>query len=181
MDRPVSVLELATAAASAAGIAGSLGTALRRRIDRLPADLDALAARLDAELPQTQCGRCTFAGCRPYADAMARGEAGPNQCPPGGDDTAHVLAQLLGREALPVDRAYGEVRAPYVALIDEARCIGCARCLPACPVDAIVGAKKRMHTVMAALCTGCELCLPPCPVDCIEMLPSVAVQPPADD
>ena len=111
---------------------------------------------------------------------MARGEAGPNQCPPGGDDTARALARMLGREALPVDRAYGEVRAPYVAVIDETRCIGCARCLPACPVDAIVGAKKRMHTVIAALCTGCELCLPPCPVDCIAMLPSVAIPPLAD-
>ncbi|MFO1408531.1 MAG: RnfABCDGE type electron transport complex subunit B [Steroidobacteraceae bacterium] len=176
----MSVIEFAAVASVAGGLAGALGTALLRRIDRLPGDIDSLAARLDAVLPQTQCGRCTYPGCRPYAEAMARGEAGPDQCPPGGDDTARALAGLLGREAGPVDRAYGEVRAPYVAVIDEERCIGCARCLPACPVDAIVGAKKRMHTVIAALCTGCELCLPPCPVDCIAMVPARADLPPAD-
>jgi electron transport complex protein RnfB len=168
----VSVLEFAGIAVVAGGLAGTLGVALRQRLNRLPADDAALAGRLDALLPQTQCGRCTFPGCRPYAGAMARGEAGPDQCPPGGDATAHALAKLLGVAPRPVDRVYGEVRAPRVAVIDEARCIGCARCLPACPVDAIVGAKKRMHTVIAALCTGCDLCLPPCPVDCISLVPA---------
>lgn len=165
----MSVLEFAGVAVVAGGLAGTLGVALRQRLDRLPADDAGLAGRLDALLPQTQCGRCTYPGCRPYADAMARGEAGPDQCPPGGDATSHALANLLGVAPRPVDGAYGEVRAPRVAVIDEARCIGCARCLPACPVDAIVGAKKRMHTVIAALCTGCDLCLPPCPVDCISL------------
>ena len=164
----VALLGLATAA---------LGALLSRSVARLPVDEQALADRLDALLPQTQCGRCTYTGCRPYALAMARGEAGTDRCPPGGDDTARALAALLGRAPLPVDPAYGEVAAPKVALIDEARCIGCARCLPACPVDAILGAQKRMHTVIADLCTGCELCLPPCPVDCITMVPAATSRP----
>lgn len=157
--------------------AGLLGALLHRRVSRLPIDEQALAERLDALLPQTQCGRCAYTGCRPYALAMARGEAGTDRCPPGGDDTARALAALLGRTPIPVDRSYGEVAAPKVALIDEARCIGCARCLPACPVDAILGAHKRMHTVIADLCTGCELCLPPCPVDCITMVPAAPSRP----
>ena len=165
-------LDTAIAVALLALAASMLGALALRRVARLPVDTDALADRLDALLPQTQCGRCTYAGCRPYALAMARGEAGTDRCPPGGDDTARALATLLGRTPRPVDPAYGEVQAPTVALIDEARCIGCARCLPACPVDAIVGAQKRMHTVIADLCTGCELCLPPCPVDCITMVPA---------
>lgn len=166
----MTVLEFAGAAALAGGLAGTLGAVLRRRLDRLPSAPDAFADRLDALLPQTQCGRCTYAGCRPYADAMVRGEAGPDQCPPGGDATARALALMLGREPKPVDPAYGALGPARVAVIDEARCIGCTRCLPACPVDAIVGAKKRMHTVITALCTGCDLCLPPCPVDCIAMV-----------
>ena len=157
--------------------AGLLGALLHRRVSRLPIDEETLAERLDALLPQTQCGRCTYTGCRPYALAMARGEAGTDRCPPGGDDTARALAALLGRTPIPVDRSYGEVAASKVALIDEARCIGCARCLPACPVDAILGAQKRMHTVIADLCTGCELCLPPCPVDCITMVPAAPSRP----
>ena len=172
----MSAADIAGAALLAGGLAVALGAALRRIVAHLPADAGALAARIDALLPQTQCGRCTYAGCRPYAEAIARGEAGTDQCPPGGDDTARALAALLGREPRPVNPAYGEIEAPLVALIDEARCIGCARCLPACPVDAIVGAKKRMHTVIADLCTGCELCLPPCPVDCIAVLPAPAVE-----
>ena len=168
----MSALELAGAAVLSAGCAVSLGHALRAWSDRLPGDADALARRLDALLPQTQCGRCTYAGCRPYAEAMARGDAGADQCPPGGDDTAAALAAVLGHEARPVNPAFGEIGAPRIAIVDEARCIGCARCLPACPVDAIVGARKHMHTVIARLCTGCELCLPPCPVDCIAMVPA---------
>ena len=163
-------LDTAIAVALLALAAALLGALALRRVARLPVDTDALADQLDALLPQTQCGRCTYAGCRPYALAMARGEAGTDRCPPGGDDTARALAALLGRRPRPVDPAYGEITEPKVALIDEARCIGCARCLPACPVDAIVGAQKRMHTVIADLCTGCELCLPPCPVDCITMV-----------
>jgi electron transport complex protein RnfB len=131
-----------------------------------------LAARIDALLPQTQCTRCGFPACRPYADAIAGGEAQINQCPPGGAATIAALADLLQRPALPLNPANG-IEAPLqVAWIDESRCIGCARCLPPCPVDAIVGAAKLMHTVLPERCTGCELCLSPCPVDCIVMRPA---------
>jgi electron transport complex protein RnfB len=137
-----------------------------------PADAR-LVDRINALLPQTQCGRCTFTGCKPYATALARGEADINQCPPGGSATAAALAALLGCEFREVDPKYGSVPSyPVVALIDEQVCIGCAKCILACPVDAIVGAPKFMHTVIAAQCTGCELCIPPCPVDCIEMRPT---------
>jgi electron transport complex protein RnfB len=133
-----------------------------------------LAARIDALLPQTQCTRCGYAGCRPYAEAIANGEAQINQCPPGGSATIAALAELLGRPAEPLNPVHGVEAPPRVAWIDESRCIGCARCRAPCPVDAIVGAAKYMHTVIAERCTGCELCLPPCPVDCIEMRPGLA-------
>ena len=129
-----------------------------------------LADRLDALLPQTQCTRCGYAGCRPYAEALAAGAAGIDQCPPGGDATAAALAAVLGVPARPVSAAFGREAPPRVAVIDEAVCIGCAKCLPACPVDAIIGARRQLHTVVAAECTGCELCLPPCPVDCITLV-----------
>ena len=134
----------------------------------------ARADDIDALLPQTQCTRCGYQGCRPYAEAIARGEADINQCPPGGAATIAALASLLHREPLPLNPANGVEGPPLVALIDEATCIGCAKCLPPCPVDAIVGARKQMHTVVAALCTGCELCIAPCPVDCISMVPRAA-------
>ncbi|GAB6048104.1 electron transport complex subunit RsxB [Methyloparacoccus murrellii] len=130
-----------------------------------------LGERINALLPQIQCGQCGYPGCRPYADAIARGEADINQCPPGGDRCVAGLAELLGREPKPLDPAFGPEQPPAVAFIDETRCIGCALCLPACPVDAIVGAPKFLHTVIAAECTGCDLCVPACPVDCIEMRP----------
>ena len=133
----------------------------------------ALVERLDRLLPQTQCGQCGFDGCRPYAEAMARGEAGIDHCPPGGDAGARALAKLLGVEAKPYDRSRGEHKMPLVAAVIEADCIGCTKCIQACPVDAIVGGAKFMHTVLADLCTGCELCIPPCPVDCIEVHPVV--------
>lgn len=137
-----------------------------------------LAERIEALLPQTQCGRCTFEGCKPYARAIVRGEAGINQCPPGGEPTVHALARLLGRRAQPVGTQFGIVRTePVVAWIDEAACIGCAKCIQACPVDAIIGAAKFMHTVISQHCTGCELCIPPCPVDCIELRPVAAGTP----
>ena len=129
-----------------------------------------LAARLDAVLPQTQCTRCGYAGCRPYAEALAAGEAELDQCPPGGAPTAAALAAILNRPLKPINPRHGREGPPQVAVIDEALCIGCARCLPACPVDAIVGAKRFLHTVIAAECSGCELCLPPCPVDCITLV-----------
>ena len=128
-----------------------------------------LIERLDRLLPQTQCGQCGFEGCHPYAQAMARGEADIDHCPPGGDAGARALAKLLGVDAKPYDRSRGEHRPGELALIIEADCIGCTKCIQACPVDAIVGGAKFMHTVLDDLCTGCALCIPACPVDCIEM------------
>jgi electron transport complex protein RnfB len=134
-----------------------------------------LVGRIDALLPQTQCTRCGYAACRPYAEAIARGAAAINRCPPGGMDGVRALAQLTGQPVVPLDPTCGEELPPRVAVIDEAVCIGCTKCIQACPVDAIVGASKLMHTVIADLCTGCELCVPPCPVDCIAMLPVPAI------
>ena len=136
----------------------------------------ALVDRLDLLLPQTQCTRCGYPGCRPYAEALADGRADIDQCPPGGAATAAALAALRGRPPKPVNPNHGAEGPPRVAVIDEAACIGCAKCLPACPVDAIVGARRQLHTVIAAECSGCELCLPPCPVDCITMV-DVAPEP----
>ena len=131
----------------------------------------ALADAIDAALPQMQCRRCGYDGCRPYAGAVAAGTA-INRCPPGGDALIATLARLTGRTAIALDVSCGEAHGLEIARIDEATCIGCTLCIDACPVDAIVGAAKRMHTVLPALCTGCELCVPPCPVDCIAMLPA---------
>jgi electron transport complex protein RnfB len=137
-----------------------------------------LAVRIDALLPQTQCTKCGYDGCRPYAEAIAGGEADIDQCPPGGDEGVAKLAALLGRAVKPLDPAYGACRPPQVAFIDEALCIGCVKCIHACPVDAIVGASKLMHTVIADWCTGCELCIPPCPVDCISLVPVASLPDP---
>ncbi|RBL80717.1 electron transport complex subunit RsxB [Streptomyces cavourensis] len=131
-----------------------------------------LADRIDALLPQTQCTKCGFDGCRPYADAIAQGTAPINRCPPGGDEGIAALAALLDTPLLPLDLTRGEPGPLLVARIDEAHCIGCTLCIQACPVDAIVGANKHMHTVLADWCTGCDLCVAPCPVDCIEMVPA---------
>ena len=130
------------------------------------------AAEIDSLLPQTQCGHCGYVGCMPYAEAIAAGHAEINQCPPGGEEGVRDLAELLDVPPLPLDPALGQAKPDTVAVIDEPRCIGCTLCIQACPVDAIVGAAKLMHTVIAAECTGCELCLPPCPVDCIAMVPT---------
>jgi len=164
---------LLPAIAMAAGLAAALGTVLGLVAARLQPRSDSLVERIDALLPQTQCAQCRYPGCRPYAEAIARGEADIDRCPPGGEATVRALAELLDREPRPVDPRYGPTRPPLVALIDEGRCIGCALCLPACPVDAIVGSPRLMHTVIADQCTGCELCLPPCPVDCIALVPPV--------
>lgn len=129
-----------------------------------------LADRLDGILPQTQCGQCGFPSCRPYAEALAAGDADINQCPPGGDAGIRSLARTLGRPIKPLDTSHGIHKPRSIARIEEAACIGCTLCIQACPVDAIVGAAKRMHTVIASECTGCELCLPPCPVDCIDLV-----------
>jgi electron transport complex protein RnfB len=131
----------------------------------------ALADDIDALLPQTQCTRCGYDGCRPYSEAIASDLAQINQCPPGGSATISALAHMLHRETLPLNPANGVEGATLVAVIDEERCIGCVKCLPPCPVDAIVGARRQTHTVIADVCTGCELCIAPCPVDCITMVP----------
>jgi Na+-translocating ferredoxin:NAD+ oxidoreductase subunit B len=141
-------------------------------------------ALIDALLPQTQCTRCGYPGCRPYAQALAQGQAELNQCPPGGAALIDKLATLLARPALPLNPQHGREEPPRLAWIDPEACIGCARCLPPCPVDAIVGAARQLHSVIASWCTGCELCLSACPVDCIHLLPwpeGVAAPAPADN
>lgn len=133
---------------------------------------DPIVDQIDAILPQTQCGQCGYPGCRPYAEAIAKGEAEINRCPPGGETVIVQLADLLGREPIPLDEERGEAKdTPTVVEIDENLCIGCTLCIQACPVDAILGAPKQMHTILKAECTGCNLCIPPCPVDCIRIVP----------
>ena len=127
--------------------------------------------QIDNILPQTQCGQCGFPGCRPYAEAIASEVAPINQCPPGGQATIEALADLLDVEAIPLDSAHGEEKPKSVSVIREDECIGCTKCIQACPVDAILGAAKQMHTVISSECTGCDLCVEPCPVDCIDMVP----------
>lgn len=140
-------------------------SAIRFRVEGNP-----LVDKIDAILPQTQCGQCGYPGCHPYAEAIANGEAEINLCPPGGEDGIHKLADLLGVEFKPFG---GDtvIKPKSVAFIDENTCIGCTLCLQACPVDAIAGAAKQMHTIVSSECTGCELCITPCPVDCISMVP----------
>jgi electron transport complex protein RnfB len=138
-----------------------------RTADAAPDDV----AAIDALLPQTQCTRCGFAGCRPYAQAIAAGQAAINRCPPGGTAGIAALARLLARDELPLDPSCGTEDDPGIAIIDADECIGCARCLPVCPVDAIIGAHRLLHTVLQTACTGCELCIQACPVDCIQMQP----------
>ena len=135
-----------------------------------------LADRIDALLPQTQCEQCGYHGCRPYAEAIARGEAAINQCPPGGAAGIAKLAALLDRPILPLAPEHGVEKPRMLARVVEDECIGCTKCIQACPVDAIVGAAKLMHTVLADDCTGCELCVPACPVDCIVLEPMPAEQ-----
>lgn len=139
-----------------------------------------IADRLNALLPQTQCQRCGYPACRPYAEAIARGEADIDQCPPGGDEGAARLAAIAGRPAKPVNPSFGApISQASVAVIDEAVCIGCTKCIQVCPTDAILGANQLMHTVITDECSGCELCLPACPVDCIAMIPAPALSLPA--
>ncbi len=138
---------------------------------RFKVEGDPLVDQIDAILPQTQCGQCSYPGCRPYAEAIANEGAEINRCPPGGETTIIALADLLGREPIPLDAEVGEEKPKMVAVIIEDTCIGCTLCIQACPVDAILGAAKQMHTIIEAECTGCELCLEPCPVDCIDMVP----------
>jgi electron transport complex protein RnfB len=130
---------------------------------------ESLAEQIDALLPQTQCRKCGYQGCKPYAEAISQGRADIDQCPPGGEQGITKLADLLGVAAKPLNPAFGVERPRLVAVINEAECIGCTKCIPPCPTDAILGASKYMHTVIAAQCTGCELCIAPCPVSCISM------------
>ncbi|HEX5539917.1 MAG TPA: electron transport complex subunit RsxB, partial [Methylophilaceae bacterium] len=154
-----------------AGLALLWGARHQYSARKSPGQGDALIMRIDALLPQTQCGKCGYPGCRPYAAAIASGEADINQCPPGGDAGIRALANLLGVEYKPLNTGHGLPTPKARAVIDENICIGCTLCLQACPVDAILGAPKNMHTVIASECTGCELCVAPCPVDCISMQP----------
>lgn len=152
------------------GIALVLGAVLGYAAIKFRVEGNPLVEKIDAILPQTQCGQCGFPGCKPYAEAIAGGEAEINRCPPGGEEGIAKLADLLGVEAKPFG-AETQPKPKAVAVIDENTCIGCTLCIQACPVDAIVGAAKQLHGIIATECTGCELCLPPCPVDCINMSP----------
>ena len=152
------------------GLALSLSALLSVTARWLATEDRSVAHEIEQLLPRIQCGQCGFPGCRPYAEAIAAGDADINRCPPGGAHTIRRLADLLGREALPMDESLGQASMARVARIDEAACIGCNLCARACPVDAVVGVPQTMHTVIKAHCTGCELCLPPCPVDCIAMV-----------
>jgi len=163
-----SVISLASAVAVLAGLGIGFGALLGWVSQRFKVAGNPLVEKIDALLPQTQCGQCGYPGCRPYAEAINNGDA-INKCPPGGDTTIQALADLLGKEPQPLDgEAQQEDR---VAFIREDECIGCTKCIQACPVDAIIGAAKQMHTVIEDECTGCDLCIDPCPVDCIDMLP----------
>jgi electron transport complex protein RnfB len=159
-----------TAIISISLLGGLLGLGLGWAARKFRVDSNPLVDQIDAVLPQTQCGQCNYPGCRPYAEAIAAGAAEINQCPPGGEVGIQALADLLGVDVLPLNPDYGEETPKAVAVIDEEICIGCTLCIQACPVDAILGSSKLMHTVIEAECTGCDLCLPPCPVDCIEMV-----------
>ncbi|MFN3714108.1 MAG: electron transport complex subunit RsxB [Alcanivoracaceae bacterium] len=151
-------------------LAAVFGALLGFASEKFRVEGDPIVDQIDALLPQTQCGQCGHPGCRPYAEAIAGGED-HNRCPPGGEVTVVALSELLGREVLPLDAEEGSaVDVKRVAVIREDECIGCTKCIQACPVDAIVGAAKLMHTVIADECTGCDLCVEPCPVDCIDMV-----------
>ncbi|MEX0584704.1 MAG: electron transport complex subunit RsxB [Natronospirillum sp.] len=151
-------------------LAVAFGALLGYASIRFQPDADPIVDQIDNILPQTQCGQCGYPGCRPYAQAIADGDK-INKCPPGGESTIHELADLLDVEALPLDGEHGEEKPKHVAIIREDECIGCTKCIQACPVDAILGAAKQMHTVIESECTGCDLCVEPCPVDCIDMVP----------
>jgi electron transport complex protein RnfB len=161
------LIAIVTISALALGFGLLLGyAAIRFRVEG-----DPIVDKIETLLPQTQCGQCGYPGCHPYAEAIANGEAEINRCPPGGETTMLALAELLGKDPIPLDDEAAAQKPKAVAVIDEQECIGCTLCIQACPVDAILGAAKQMHTVIASECTGCELCMPPCPVECIHMQP----------
>lgn len=167
------VVSLATVLAllGTAAIAALIALSIKKRF----AEQQFLVDRINRLLPQTQCGRCGHPGCRPYARAIAAGEA-INRCPPGGESTIQRLSTLLNEENVALDPGHGTASKEQVAVIREAECIGCTKCIVACPVDAIIGAAKQMHTVVDNECTGCDLCIEPCPVDCIDMVMRPATQ-----
>jgi electron transport complex protein RnfB len=152
------------------GLGAVFGALLGYAAVRFKTEGNPIADQINEVLPQTQCGQCGFPGCRPYAEAIANGEA-INKCPPGGEAGIQALADLLDLEPIPLDDEHGEENVTTVAFIREDECIGCTKCIQACPVDAILGAAKQMHTVLTSECTGCDLCVEPCPVDCIDMIP----------
>ena len=158
------------ALAALVGMAIAFGALLGFAAVRFEVEGNPLSDQINAILPQTQCGQCGYPGCRPYAEAIADGDS-INKCPPGGEDTIQALANLLDIEPEPLDVEHGVEAEPTVAYIREDECIGCTKCIQACPVDAILGAAKLMHTVIVDECTGCDLCVEPCPVDCIDMIP----------
>ena len=152
------------------GLAAAFGALLGFAAEKFKTEGNPIADEINNILPQTQCGQCGYPGCRPYAEAIANGEA-INKCPPGGESGVQALADLLDLEPLPLDEEHGEAKkVTTVAFIREDECIGCTKCIQACPVDAILGAAKQMHTVISSECTGCDLCVEPCPVDCIDMI-----------
>lgn len=164
----ISQFPLLSAVVALLGLGVAFGAVLGFVAEKFKTEGDPIVDQIEDLLPQTQCGQCGHPGCRPYAEAIADGEA-INRCPPGGETTIQALADLLDVEALPLDAE--EETVPSVAYIREDECIGCTKCIQACPVDAILGAAKQMHTVLASECTGCDLCVEPCPVDCIDMIP----------
>jgi electron transport complex protein RnfB len=166
---PQEKIEMLIAIAAIAGLAVGFGLLLGYSAIRFRVEGDPIADQVDALLPQSQCGQCGYPGCRPYAEAVAAGEAEINLCAPGGEGTMLAIADLLGRE--PVEVGEIEETPKQVAVIDEQTCIGCTKCLQSCPVDAIVGAAKQLHGIVASECTGCGLCIAPCPVDCIHLEP----------
>lgn len=153
------------------GLGLAFGILLGYSSIRFKVEGNPLVDQVDSLLPQTQCGQCGHPGCRPYAESIVNGDEAINKCPPGGQSTIEALADLLDVDAVPLDAEHGEEQVKTVAYIREDECIGCTKCIQACPVDAILGAAKQMHTVIESECTGCDLCVEPCPVDCIDMLP----------
>ncbi|MET0357586.1 MAG: electron transport complex subunit RsxB [Cellvibrio sp.] len=165
---------VAAALGALVGLSLLFGAILGFAAVRFKVEGNPIVEQIDAILPQTQCGQCGYPGCKPYAQAIVDGDA-INKCPPGGQTTINALADLLDIEAPQLDAEHGvEPDVKKVAFIREAECIGCTKCIQACPTDAILGAAKQMHTVIADECTGCDLCVDPCPVDCIDMIPVAA-------
>ncbi len=162
----------AMALAGMVGLATVFGLLILWVSKRFKVEGNPIVEQINAILPQTQCGQCNFPGCKPYAEAIAKGEAPINQCPPGGQEGIKKLAELLDVEVLELNPENGTEEEDQVVEIVEADCIGCTKCIQVCPVDAIVGAAKLMHTVILDECTGCDLCIPACPVDCIIKIPA---------